>query len=215
MTRTTVLLDLDGTLSESEPGIVGSLAEALTAEGLALPSPEVLRTTIGPPFALGLPAIGVPADRVDGVVRRYRARYGATGLFETTLYAGVVDMLAALRRGGMVLALATSKPEDSALRVVAHLGIADHLDAVAGADIELGRVDKASVIARALELVGVDPGPEVVMVGDRHHDVDGARAHGIDTIVAAWGYGTPDEHLSAAPYAVARTPADVVRLILG
>jgi phosphoglycolate phosphatase len=214
-TRSTVLFDLDGTLSASEPGIVASLVEALAAEGFPEPAADVLRATIGPPFAVGLPAIGVPVERVDDVVRRYRARYGETGLFDTTLYAGVVEMLDALRAAGLVVGLATSKSEDFARRVVAHLGIDGHLDIIAAADADGRRSDKASVVGHALDLAGNPPVSEIIMVGDRHHDVDGARAHGVDTILVAWGYGTADEHHSARPFAIAETPADVVRLVLG
>lgn len=213
--RKVALLDLDGTLSASEPGIVGSLVAAMTAEGLPIPSPDALRTAIGPPFVTGLPAIGVPLDKLDAVTARYRDTYGSTGMFDTTVFVGVVDMLEALRRAGIVMAVATSKPEHNAVRIVAHLGLTDYLDAIAGADLETGRLDKASVITRALELLGVDPGPTVVMVGDRHHDIDGAREHGIDTIAVGWGYGTADEHTLAQPFGLAATPADVVRLILG
>lgn len=214
MARKHVLFDLDGTLSASEPGIVGSLIAAMTAAGIPIPAPEVLRTAIGPPFAAGLPAIGVPLDKIDVVTAHYRETYGTTGLYDTTAFPGVTDMVAALRRSGLVLAVATSKPEDNAVRVVEHLGLAEHFGVVAGADLELGRLDKASVIGRALDLLGVDPDPSVVMVGDRHHDIDGAREYGIDTIAVGWGYGTPDEHLRAEPFAIAETPEDVVRLVL-
>jgi len=210
-----VLVDLDGTLSDSEPGIVGSLIAAMQATGVSVPPREVLRTAIGPPFATGLPAIGVPADKLDAVIAHYRQVYGAGGLFEATCYDGVDEMLDALQAMGLAIALATSKPEDYAGRILDHLGIADRFDAVAGADLATGRTDKAGVIARALELLGIAAGPHVVMVGDRHHDVDGARAHGIDTIAVAWGYGDSDEHAAAGAWATAATPADVVRLIRG
>lgn len=212
--RKHVLFDLDGTLSASEPGIVGSLVAAMTAEGLVIPPADVLRTAIGPPFATGLPAIGVPLDKLDAVTARYRDTYGSTGLFDTAVFDGIVDMLDELRRAGLVLAVATSKPEHNAVVIVEHLGLTEYFDAIAGADLETGRLDKSSVIARALDLLGVDPGPTVVMVGDRHHDIDGARDHGIDAIAVGWGYGTADEHAAAEPFAVAPTPADVVRLIL-
>ncbi|WP_117000234.1 HAD hydrolase-like protein [Desertimonas flava] len=213
--RKVALFDLDGTLSASEPGIVSSLVAAMAAEGLPIPSAELLRTAIGPPFAIGLPAIGVPLDRLEAVTARYRDTYGVTGLFDTAVFDGVVEMLDALRTAGLVMAVATSKPEHNALRIVEHLRLVDYFDAIAGADLETGRVDKAGVIARALDLLGVDAGPSVVMVGDRHHDVDGAREHGIDSITVGWGYGTLDEHVAAAPFAHAATPADVVRTILG
>lgn len=216
MTQTHVLFDLDGTLSHSEPGILGKLVEALHANDVPVPPVAVLRTVIGPPFAVGLPAIGVPADRLDRVIDHYRREYtDGGGLFDTTCYEGVGEMLDRLAAAGKVLAVATSKPEDSAAMVVEHLGLTDHFAVVAGADTGAGRTDKASVIARALELLGIEPGPRVVMVGDRVHDIDGARHHGIDTIAVAWGYGTPDEHAAAAPFAVADTPKDVVELLLG
>ena len=213
--RTHVLLDLDGTLSASEPGIVGSLTAALTTVGLPIPTADVLRSAIGPPFATGLPAIGVPAELVGAVTEHYRTRYGATGLYETALFDGVADMLDALRGAELVLAVATSKPEPNAVRIVEHLGIADAFTVVAGADLETGRADKASVIARALELLDTDAGPHVVMVGDRHHDIDGAREHGIDTVAVGWGYGAVAEHIAARAWAFAPTPADVVSLVVG
>lgn len=210
-----VLLDLDGTLSDSEPGILGALVAAMEAEGVPVPPRAVLRSAIGPPFTSGLPAIGVPLDKLDAVIAHYRVSYGGGGLFDTSLYDGIGDMLQHLKAAGLVLAVATSKPEDNAIRIVEHLGIAQHFDAVAGADLAVGRGDKAGVIARALDLLGVDAGPGVIMVGDRKHDVEGAREHGIDTIAVGWGYGSLDEHTAAGAKARAETPADVVGFVLG
>jgi phosphoglycolate phosphatase len=211
--RDTVLLDLDGTLSNSEPGILGSLVAAMEVNGLEIPPVAVLRTVIGPPFSSGLPEIGVPADKLEAVIAHYRDVYGAGGLFDTTLYDGVPAMLDDLRRSGLTLAVATSKPEDSAVRILDHLGIADRFAAVAGADLATDRLDKASVIARALDLLGIVPGPGVVMVGDRRHDVEGARRHGLDAIAVAWGYGDAAEHTAAGAWSTAATPADVVRML--
>ncbi len=213
MTREVVLFDLDGTLSESEPGIVGSLAAALRAAGVAVPAPEVLRLAIGPPFDTGLPDIGVPAAQVPGVIRAYRERYEATGLFETRLYDGIEAMLDALDDAGMTLAVATSKPQRSAERVLDFLGLGGRFEAVAGAADDPIRRTKAAVIAHVLDQLGIAGGPAVVMVGDRHHDIEGARANGIDTVAVAWGYGTPDEHRAAGAWALAEHPGDVVQLV--
>ena len=182
MTRDVALFDLDGTLSESEPGIVGSLVMALGTVGVAVPAPEVLRLAIGPPFDTGLVDIGVPTEHVPAVIAAYRDVYEVSGLFETRLYDGVPEMLDALRASGVILAVATSKPQDTADRVLDHLGLAPYFTFVAGATYDGTRRTKADVIGHALERLDVAGGPAVVMIGDRHHDIEGAAAYGIDTI---------------------------------
>ena len=127
-----------------------------------------------------------------------------SGLFETRLYDGVPEMLDALRASGVVLAVATSKPQDTAERVLDHLGLAPHFTVVAGATYDGTRRTKADVIGHALERLGVAAGPAVVMIGDRHHDIEGAAAYGIDTIAVAWGYGSADEHRDAGAWATRR-----------
>ena len=213
--RSHILVDLDGTISDSEPGISSSLRRALALEGLHVPPDDVLRQAIGPPFELGLPLIGVPGDRLWAVIERYRERYEDGGLFETSLYAGVVEMLDELRAHGLVLAIATAKPELTARRVVEHLQLADRFAVLAGATFEPGRRTKAEVIAHALHELGIEAGPHVVMVGDRDHDVHGAQVHGIDSIGVLWGYGSEAELTMAGATAVATTPADVVALLTG
>ena len=210
-----VLLDLDGTISESAPGILGSLTTALETLGLDVPPYDVMHHAVGPPFEVGLPEIGVPVSRVDEVISEYRKVYEVDGLFLTRLYDGVVEMIDELTEGGCTLAIATSKPEVSALRVIEHLGLAGRFKFVGGATHEAGRRTKAEVVGYVLDRLGLVGGPEIVMVGDRHHDIEGAGHYGIDTIAVAWGYGSRVEHESAGAWAVAQTPADVVRLVLG
>ena len=207
------LFDLDGTLTDSAPGILASLEYALRAEGLDVPAGEVLLGAIGPPFELGLPLIGVPAERVVAVVEHYRVRYETVGLFENQLYDGVVEMLDALGAAGVVLALATAKPEPTARRIVEHFGLADRFAAVAGATYEPGRRTKAEVIAHALGELGVSAGRHVVMVGDRDHDVLAARELGLASIGVGWGYGSRAELTGAGVDVVAAQPADVVALV--
>lgn len=215
LTRRVVLFDLDGTLSESEPGITGSLVHAFTAAGLPVPSQTRLRTAIGPDFVDVLPQLGVPVDQVELVIGHYRTRYEHTGLFETCLYDGIVELLDALRDAGCELAVASAKPEPSAVRVVEHLGIAHHFATVAGSDRPNGVVSKANVIEVALGRLGhlATARRDMVMIGDRHHDIDGARHHGIDTIAVGWGYGDRAEHTAAGAAAMADAPAELLTLL--
>jgi phosphoglycolate phosphatase len=204
-----VLVDLDGTLTDSLPAITGSLKRALLDVGLPLPTDEALRAVVGPPFEIGLPLIGVPGDRLWAVIDRYRAHYETGGLFECSLYDGVVEMLDELLAADLTLGLATAKPEATAVRIVEHFGLTDRFTVLAGATYEPGRRTKDEVITHALHVLGQRPGRQVVMLGDRDHDVHGAAVHRIDCIGAVWGYGGEHELRAAGAWALAPTPADV------
>jgi len=208
-----VLFDLDGTLSHSEPGICGTLKLAIAQAGLAVPSDEALRTAIGPPFTIGLPEIGIPLDLVDDVTIAYRAIYEDTGLFDTTMYDGITELLDELADDGRTLCLATSKPETSARRVIEHFGLADRFKVIGAASDDYLLHTKADVIASVLDRLGLVGGDEIVMVGDRRFDVEGAAAHGVDTIGALWGYGSSDELQTAGAWAIADHPNEVMRLV--
>jgi phosphoglycolate phosphatase len=195
----TALLDLDGTLVDSAALITEHLAGALAAIGVDVPAPEVLRTLVGPPFETALPAIGLSAEQTTAAIAAYRVTYDKVAATHTPIYPGVRDMLERLRAAGVRLALATSKPEHLARRMVAGVGVDGFLALVGGADDTVGRVGKDKVIASVLERLELDPAREpVVMVGDRHHDVDGAAAHGIPAIGVEWGYAAPGELAGAA-----------------
>jgi phosphoglycolate phosphatase len=213
ISRTHALIDLDGTITDSFPAITGSLKKAFTELGLPIPTDEALRHVVGPPFELGLPLVGVPGDQLWAVIDRYRVHYEAGGLFECELYDGVTAMLDALLAAGLTLSLATAKPEETAVRIVEHFGLTDRFAVLAGATYEPGRRTKDEVITHALHELGIAAGPHVVMVGDRDHDVHGAKVHGIDCIGVLWGYGDTAELTQAGATALATTPADVVRLV--
>lgn len=213
--RTHVLVDLDGTITDSFPAITGALKRALLDLDLDVPSDDVLRSVVGPPFEIGLPRIGVSVDLLDDVLDRYRVHYrDGGGMFECELYDGVTSMLDALVEAGCTLSLATAKPEPLAVLIVEHFGLADRFAVLAGASFEPGRRTKGDVIAHALRQLGTAAGPHVVMVGDRDHDVEGAAAHGVDCIGVLWGYGDVDELTGAGAAALAALPEDVVRLVL-
>ena len=203
-----VLFDLDGTLSDSAPGILNALRHAFVSNGLDPLPPDVERAILGPPFYESLPPLigDVP---LGDVIAAYRSAYGAGGMFETALYDGVRELLESLVAAGVTCAVATSKPEPYAVPIVEYLGLADLVETVGGDELDGSLPTKALVIDKVLERLGrPDPG-DVVMVGDRSHDVAGARAHRIAAVGAAWGYGLPGELEAAGPSFIAASPDDV------
>jgi len=212
--RRLVLFDLDGTLVDSTPGIWASIRVAAAALGLPEPTPGQLRSMVGPPLDDGFAgAFGLAADDVVRAVAAYREHYAAGAMFDAEVYAGVPDLLAGLRADGAVLAVATSKPEPFAVRVLDHVGLLAQFASVHGATLDGTVRHKDEVVAAAL--AAHPDGDRPVLVGDRSHDVLGARAHGLPCIGAGWGPAPPGELAAAGAAAVAATPADVPGALAG
>jgi phosphoglycolate phosphatase len=205
----TVLLDLDGTLSDSAPGIVASLRAAFADLGVEWISDETARSLLGPPFALSLPRYVGP-ERLDEAIAAYRRHYVAGGgMFDTQVYPGVFAALTELASAGLRLAVATSKPEPYAQGVLEHLELDGFFTTIGGDTLDGARGSKALVIAEVLSRLG-NPAPNtVVMVGDRSHDVLGAAAHGIACLGARWGYGSVEELTAAGALAVCATASEL------
>jgi phosphoglycolate phosphatase len=200
----TVLLDLDGTLIDSAPGILGSLAAAFTELGIPLPEGGLPRTLLGPPLYRSLPPL-VGADRAPQVLATYRRIYGEAGIRECLPFDGVEAMLHELAGDGVALAVATSKAQVYAEKIVEYRGWTELFATVCGDTLDAARPTKADVVGEALRRLG---GPaDVIMVGDRLHDVDGARAHGLDCLGVAWGYAAPGELEAAGAVSVCPDPA--------
>ncbi len=198
------LLDLDGTLIDSGPVIFDAARFALTA--LGLPEPEDMRPFVGPPLREGMQSVlGVPASQVDEAMRIYRG-HQMEHLADTAIYEGIPAALTELRERGWVLAVATSKFETVAQATTDLLGLTGLVDALAGGDQVSSA--KAVVIERALAKLQVEPGDSPIMVGDRMHDIEGAHAHGLRSVFAAWGYGSPEESDGAT--AIAASPGTLV-----
>jgi phosphoglycolate phosphatase len=204
-----VLFDLDGTLSDSAPGILASLRHAFAANGLPQLDPVIERGLLGPPFYESLPPLIGDVD-LGSVIASYRERYGAGGMFDTAAYAGVVDVVRALSAAGRRLAVATSKPEHYAVPIVERLGLLEHFETVGGDELDGSLGTKALVIGKVLGRLGDPPAATVMMIGDREHDVRGAREHGIDCLGAGWGYGAPGELERAGAVRVCATPSDLL-----
>ncbi|HEV2887695.1 MAG TPA: HAD hydrolase-like protein [Jatrophihabitans sp.] len=209
----TVLFDLDGTLSDSAPGILGALRASFAEAGLDWVDADTARSLLGPPFSHSLPPL-VGEHRVAQVVTTYRQHYVEGGaMFDTCCYDGVLDILQALAGRGYRLAVATSKPEPHASRIVAHLGLAGFFQTVCGDTLDGRRESKALVVGEALRRLGNPDPATVLMVGDRSHDVLGAAAHGLGCAGALWGYGSATELTAAGALRLCAKPSEVLELL--
>jgi len=214
-----VLFDLDGTLTDAAPGIVACIEYALDDMGIPHPDSATMRTFLGPPLADTFGRhFGMSSEQIDHAIAKYRERYHEVGLFENSVYDGIPELLQSLDDAGIVLAISTSKPTYSATRILEHFELDQHLAFIGGADLAGTRHDKAAVIAHTLEELHVrgrlDVDARLIMVGDREHDVHGARAHGIDTIGVLWGYGSQEELLGAGAAHLVENPQKLGSLLV-
>jgi len=185
-----VIFDLDGTLTDSAEGIVTCFLHALGQIGAEVPDGDLVSMIVGPPMDETFHSMGL-GDDADVAFAAFRAEYGTRGWAMNSLFDGIEPLLTDLRAAGVRLAVATSKLEPTARRILAHFDLERHFEVIAGACPQGSRKSKTEVLAHALEQLRPLPG-RVVMVGDRSHDVEGAAAHGIDTVVVGWGYGRAD-----------------------
>ena len=203
-----VLFDLDGTLTLPEEGITRGAQVALAAVGIAVEDRATLVSLIGPPFQdWAAETWGLAGDDLDLASRTYRAYMTDQGIYENTLYPGIVEVLTDCAAGGVTLAVATSKPDFLANAILDHFGLRSWFDVVGGAESDGSRRRKGDVIGYTLGQLGVVPGPDTVMVGDREHDVIGAREVGLSCIGVLWGYGSRDELEAAGAAAIVSSPS--------
>lgn len=185
-----VIFDLDGTLTDSAQGIVASFLHALEHVGAPVPDGDLAAHIVGPPMDDTFRALGL-GEHTGAAIAAFRAEYGSRGWAMNSPYEGIAALLEDLRNADVRLAVATSKLEPTAQRILRHFGLDHYFEVIAGACPDGTRKGKQGVLAHAL--AQLQPLPErVLMVGDRSHDVDGAAAHGIDTVVVGWGYGRDD-----------------------
>src|SRR3954469_17644218 len=209
-----VIFDLDGTLTDSAQGIVSSFRHALGEVGADIPDGDLAGRLVGPPMHQTLTAMGLKDP--DGAIAAYRADYSTRGWAMNALFDGIPQLLTDLRAAGVRLAVATSKAEPTAQRILGHFGLDQHFEVIAGASLDGSRATKSDVVAHALAQLRPLP-DRVLMVGDRSHDVEGAADHGIDTVVVGWGYGRADfDDPDAAPAPLAHVSTlDDLREVLG
>ena len=209
-----VLFDLDGTLIDSQAGILGSLQHAFGRIGAELPPADVLRTWIGPPFHATFPQVlGDDAERIDAAIAHYREHYSSVGWAQHEVYAGVDAVIDDLRALGSTLAVVTTKFHVYAERIVARLPYGLEFARVYGLDAGVKHSAKAAMIATALSDFGVAAN-DAAMVGDRHFDIDGARANDVHSVGVLWGFGSAEELHGAGADAVVASPAELGEILL-
>lgn len=195
-----LLFDLDGTLTDPKEGITKCVAYALKSYGVEVDNPDSLVKFIGPPLRESFSRFfGFSEEEAEGLVAKYRERYKDVGIFENRLFPGTVKMLRILKAEGKTIALATSKPEVFAVRILEKYGILEYFDEAVGSELDGRRDSKEEVIAEAVKRLDINAAdmPYCVMIGDRHHDINGGKAFGLKTVGVRLGYAEPGELESA------------------
>jgi phosphoglycolate phosphatase len=204
----TVLFDLDGTLTDPAPGIIGSFRKALVDLGHEPPPFESLGWIIGPALRLSFPKVMGEGADAEAALERYRAHYGDGGMYDLTVYDGMMEAVTAIRAASERMFVCTAKPEPYAVPIVERFGYAPHFERVYGAALDGSLDDKADIIAKIIAEQGIDPA-RTVMIGDRLHDIHAAQRHGIASIGVAWGYGGVEELTRAGATAICHRPQDL------
>jgi phosphoglycolate phosphatase len=202
-----LVFDLDGTLTDPRPGIVGCMRFALDQLRVPCPSDDELAHYIGPPLRSTFATLLATseADRIEEAMRWYRQRFADTGLYENQIYEGVPAMLERVGHAASAAYVATSKPGVYAERIVQHFGLDHHFRKVYGPELDGRWDDKAELLAHLLATEQVRPGT-AVMIGDRAADIVAAKANGVRSIAVLWGYGSESELMDAGADTLCRTP---------
>jgi phosphoglycolate phosphatase len=212
----TILFDLDGTLTDPGIGITNSVMVALKKYGITVNDRSELYKFIGPPLWESFERYyGFSEAEAKKAVAYYREYFSVTGMFENTVYDGIDAMLAALENSGKTLIVATSKPEVFAEQILEHFDLAKYFTFIGGSELDGSRVKKDEVIRYALEMGGVTDLKSAVMVGDREHDILGAKKVGIASVGVLFGYGSRREFENAGADFTAETVEDLHKLLLG
>ena len=216
MTFKYILFDLDGTLSDSAPGITRSAAYALEQFGIN-ENPDNLSFFVGPPLIDMFKAkYGMTEAQADEAVRHFRVRFEQKGILENEAYEGVEEMLRTLCENGKKVILATSKPEKFAKTIIERYGFTKYFSFIGGASMnERERMRKDEVIEYVLAECGISDVSECIMVGDRYHDVEGAARFGIKTVGVLYGYGSAEELQTAGAIHLCNDTAELTEYLLG
>lgn len=207
-----ILFDLDGTLTDSGEGITKSVQYALEKVGKPEPDLQKLRIFVGPPLLEQFQEYaGIDEETARKAVEIYRERYAPVGIYENELYPGIPEMLSGLKQRGYKLAIASSKPENFVKIVAEYFHIDSYFDEMVGSEPEGRRTNKTEVIEETLKRLGFsEHRDQVIMVGDKEHDVFGARRAGLECIAVSYGYGTEEELKNAHPFKIVNSAEKIL-----
>ena len=209
-----ILFDLDGTLTNPEHGLLEAFVYALSRVGVDYGDRASLRRFIGPPlFSEWQSAFGFTPDESREAIRLLREYYDVYGWWDNEVYPDIREMLTNIKASGKILAVATSKPEHTAKRVLSLFGLDEYFAFVGGASGGETRDKKSEVIEYVLDNLGIKDKSASVLVGDRMYDAHGAREAGIDAIGVLWGHGSEKELTESDFVAVVKTPTELVALL--
>ncbi|MDE6111560.1 MAG: HAD family hydrolase [Eubacterium sp.] len=210
-----ILFDLDGTLTDSSPGIINSIVYALKKYDITVEDTTTLQKFLGPPLHESFKEFyGFDEDKAMEAVMFYREYFSTKGLLENEVYNGVQKLLEELKNNGKRLILATSKPQAFTDRIMEHFDLAKYFEFIAGSNMDGTRSKKADVIEYALQQCNITDKSTAVMVGDRMHDIIGAKAVGIDSIGVEYGYGDYEELNNAGATYITKTVDDLKNILL-
>lgn len=190
----TILFDLDGTLTDPKEGITKSIQYALNKMGIVENDLEKLTPFIGPPLIPSfMEFYNFSEEEANQTLQFYRERFSVTGLFENEVYEGIKDLLKNLKQSNYRLAVATSKPTVFAKRILDHFELSPYFEVIVGSELDGTRTAKGEVIAEVLKQMNIEDKDDCVMIGDRKHDLIGASENAIDSIGVTYGYGSQHE----------------------
>ena len=212
MKYTTVLFDLDGTLTKSEEGITKTAIYAAEKMGFTGFTQEQFKVFIGPPLYDSFrTVVGMTEEQANQAIDYYHERFERVGWAENEVYAGIPALLRSLKKNGARVAIVTAKPQIFAERIAKKFGFAPYLDDVIGPGLNNKDSSKAALVRRGVEALG----GHVVMVGDRCFDIEGGQANGVDTVGVCYGYGAEEELISAKATHIAHTVEELETILLG
>ena len=209
-----ILFDLDGTLTDPGLGITNSVMHALKKYNIMVEDRASLYKFIGPPLTDSFETYyGFSEEESERAVSYYREYFSEKGLFENTIYPDIEQVLQTLKQQGKSLILATSKPEVYAKQILEHFHLDGYFDFISGATMDKTRVKKQDIIAYAIEQCNLSELSKAIMIGDREHDIFGAKACQMASLGVLYGYGSREELTAAGADYLAQTPTDILKFL--
>lgn len=213
-----ILFDLDGTVIDQGLGIVNSVMYALEKFNISVDNPKELHKFIGPPLHKSFEEFyGFSEEQAMKAVEYYREYYKDKGIYQTEIYNGIEDVLKELKDNQKIIALSTSKPQFFSEKILDFLKLTSYFDVIVGSNLDGTRTDKAEIIeytisqCNAIKAVDIS---KVIIVGDRKHDIIGAKTAGIDSLGVLYGYGSKEELDNVKPTYIASTPHNITEILL-